>query len=502
MKNLKYNFKKNNTRAFFALLLILIFNILGFAQINTVLNTQINGELTAVAGGSTAATYNITLPKPVGATTVNKIFIYYAHTLLSGSELGANAITINGVNPNLTTYTASGTSLVGYCRYREVSTSATALVNTLNSLTAGTTTSIAVNEGSNSGKIDGVGILVLWNVPTKPLGRFVIQMGTLITGPTAASQSFVVNAIDKTLPGFSATLGVGISFSTGNFTSNTQLSQLKIGAATPTAIVTSNAGGYDDGQLSNGALITLGGFGDSANSNDADELYNVASFLSNGQTQISYSLKDIDTVYDDYINVVYFTSTGISSPCLAGTVAPNLSATSISNICPAVTADLTSITASNKPTGTTLTFHTGSTATNANAIAGNTVLAGTYYASFYDSVGDCYSPTTAVTVVINGCACYNLPNTTTAGTSTNHGITLLKRAGATTAEWPNIRKSAFTALESNTKGFVITRMTTSQISAIVSPQEGMMVFDLSPSEKCLKIYSDGVWSCFTTPACP
>ncbi|HQD45774.1 MAG TPA: thrombospondin, partial [Kaistella sp.] len=66
--------------------------------------------------------------------------------------------------------------------------------------------------------------------------------------------------------------------------------------------------------------------------------------------------------------------------------------------------------------------------------------------------------------------------------------------------WPMIRKSAHTALESNTKGFVITRMTTAQITAIVSPQEGMMVYDTVA--KCLKLYDGTVWSCFSTPACP
>ncbi|MEC5157790.1 hypothetical protein [Chryseobacterium sp. MP_3.2] len=96
--------------------------------------------------------------------------------------------------------------------------------------------------------------------------------------------------------------------------------------------------------------------------------------------------------------------------------------------------------------------------------------------------------------------CYNLPNTGIAGIDTKHGITLLQKAGADNGGWPMIRKSAHTALESNTKGFVITRMTTAQIGNIVSPQEGMMVFDLTVS--CLKIYADGVWSCFTTPACP
>lgn len=503
MKNLYFKFKDRKIGLLLCTTMMLLVNALGFAQINTVLNTQISGEITAVAGGSTGTNYNITLPKPAGATTVNKVFIYYTHALLSGGELGANAVQVNGVTMNLNTYTQSGTTLVGYCRYAEVSTTATAFVNTLNTMAAGATTTVNVNEGGNSQKIDGVGILILWNVPTKPLGRFVIQMGSLITGPVAASQSFTVNSIDKTLLGFSATMGVGISFSTGDFTSNYQRSQLKIGAATPTAVVTSNAGGYDDGRKSNGALITLGGYGDSPSTNDDDELYDVASFLINGQTQISYSLKDLDNVYDDYINVVYFTSSGISSPCLAGTVAPALSATTVSNICPAVTADLTALAATNQPTGTSLTFHTAATATAGNQISGTSLTAGTYYVAFYDSVSNCYSPATQVTVIINLCVCYNAPNISAAGANTQHGITLLQRAGGTNSDWPMVRKSAQTVLESNTKGFVITRMTTAQILAIVSPQEGMMVYDTVA--KCLKINSTGTatgWSCFSTPACP
>ena len=101
---------------------------------------------------------------------------------------------------------------------------------------------------------------------------------------------------------------------------------------------------------------------------------------------------------------------------------------------------------------------------------------------------------------INACFCYNDPNIASAGANTNHGITLLQRAGADNGNWPMIRKSAYTALESNTKGFVITRMTTAEITAIASPQEGMMVYDTVA--KCLKLYDGTAWSCFVTPTCP
>jgi len=105
-------------------------------------------------------------------------------------------------------------------------------------------------------------------------------------------------------------------------------------------------------------------------------------------------------------------------------------------------------------------------------------------------------------------ACYDDPNTLDPGVPTKLGITLLQRAGADNGNWPMVRQSADTALESNTKGFVITRMTSdpiipipaNHISKIINPQEGMMVYDVFA--KCLKLYSDGVWSCFTSAACP
>lgn len=101
--------------------------------------------------------------------------------------------------------------------------------------------------------------------------------------------------------------------------------------------------------------------------------------------------------------------------------------------------------------------------------------------------------------LINACFCYDNPGTGT-GVDTKHGITLLQRAGADNGNWPIIRKSAHTTLESNIKGFVISRMSTAQVNAIVNPQDGMMVYDTNLS--CLKLYEGTAWSCFKTPTCP
>lgn len=72
--------------------------------------------------------------------------------------------------------------------------------------------------------------------------------------------------------------------------------------------------------------------------------------------------------------------------------------------------------------------------------------------------------------------------------------------------WPMIRKGAHIALESRTKGFVITRVASPETS-ILSPVEGMMVYDTTLN--CIRIYtvdpvtpSNTGWKCFNKQACP
>ncbi|WP_154656906.1 autotransporter outer membrane beta-barrel domain-containing protein [Epilithonimonas tenax] len=109
---------------------------------------------------------------------------------------------------------------------------------------------------------------------------------------------------------------------------------------------------------------------------------------------------------------------------------------------------------------------------------------------------------------VNNCFCYK-PATVDAGNTypTKHGITALGRAGADNENWPMVRQSAWTVLESKEKGFVVNRVNnTADLVNITNPVEGMMVYDNQAN--CLKIYTlksgDTLmgWHCFTTPACP
>ncbi|WP_411812028.1 FG-GAP-like repeat-containing protein [Chryseobacterium scophthalmum] len=150
-----------------------------------------------------------------------------------------------------------------------------------------------------------------------------------------------------------------------------------------------------------------------------------------------------------------------------------------------------------------------------NAIIGDNVPASYGTNGFYNAIENndtaaaaylgTYTYAAAINAAISSCFCYK--PAITAGTilDTKQGITSLQRAGADNDNWPMIRKGAWTALESKTKGFVPNRLTAQQITDIPTANlvEGMMVYNTSLN--CLYINTDGTptgWKCFNTQACP
>lgn len=207
-----------------------------------------------------------------------------------------------------------------------------------------------------------------------------------------------------------------------------------------------------------------------------------------------------------------FLDTSILNVCGAVS-APGVADT---KICPGTSYDLSLAEPATLPPGVTgIDWWTDAAAT-IPVPNPSSVTPGTYYATYSGLLVRCISKMviTAYAVgdpaITENCACYNPASTTGNTPETKVGITLLKRAGIDANNWPMARKSGHIALESNTKGFVITRMTTVEIqgqttptvipASITNPQEGMMVYDTDA--KCLKIYSDGAWKCFNKSACP
>ena len=105
----------------------------------------------------------------------------------------------------------------------------------------------------------------------------------------------------------------------------------------------------------------------------------------------------------------------------------------------------------------------------------------------------------------NSDVCYK-PGILGIGLPVNHGMSSLGRAATEGKDkWPMVRQGAWTALESKTKGFVINRLTTAQISAIPAANltEGMMIYNVTLN--CLQINTTGTaagWSCLNTQTCP
>lgn len=87
--------------------------------------------------------------------------------------------------------------------------------------------------------------------------------------------------------------------------------------------------------------------------------------------------------------------------CAAGVTAPSVQ--NLSNNCPVMTVNLSVAHTGSVPAGAELRWFTNNTHTG-TPLSGTAITeagAGTYYAFYYDSTGNCYSPSAAVTVTIN-----------------------------------------------------------------------------------------------------
>lgn len=82
--------------------------------------------------------------------------------------------------------------------------------------------------------------------------------------------------------------------------------------------------------------------------------------------------------------------------------------------------------------------------------------------------------------------CTKDPNTSPADTITKIGITIQTKQNG----WPENIPNGAVALESKTRGFVITR---TQSSLIANPVEGMLMYDTV--DKCMKLYNGTSWHC-------
>ncbi|WP_353117458.1 hypothetical protein [Myroides odoratus] len=93
--------------------------------------------------------------------------------------------------------------------------------------------------------------------------------------------------------------------------------------------------------------------------------------------------------------------------------------------------------------------------------------------------------------VIAPCSPTNVPNWATATSFTQTGISELSNAYR--INWPYTIPNGFIAMESRNKGFVITRVRTTNDIPFGGLVEGMLVYDISAA--CVKLFNGSTWKC-------
>jgi hypothetical protein len=92
----------------------------------------------------------------------------------------------------------------------------------------------------------------------------------------------------------------------------------------------------------------------------------------------------------------------------------------------------------------------------------------------------------AINALFNNCFCTQNPNTAPATNFSSVGITTQAKRTA----WPDDVANGFLVLESKNKGFVITRLTTSQRDALTAV-EGMLIYNTTNTR--IELYNGTAW---------
>ena len=231
--------------------------------------------------GSTTATCSIQAFVPAGAT-VTGAWLY--QTVFTLPTAAVTPITLNGSAVAFDPFVVNtSAAFLGSAR-ANVTAAVAAIVNP----GAGGTYNFTIGEG-NSSATDGTALVVVYTLASLAVSTVTILDGfASVTGDTATIN--FTAPINTAAPGFTADMRLGIGFSAGSATNPPQTSTVRVNGT----LISSNAGGFDDGTLNNGALITVGGNNDAfspllpANSVADTERYNLVPYITNGDTSITF----------------------------------------------------------------------------------------------------------------------------------------------------------------------------------------------------------------------
>jgi len=234
--------------------------------------------------GYSASCGTIRVQKPAGATVLAAWMA--AATTPTTLTINNGDITINGTG---VTWSESIVSTFGG---NNVWGDVTSIVKPIVDPASAGIVNLTVCEGNKTGSIDGEVLSVVFSDPSLTRNNTIVLLfGTQQSSGDDFSVD-VANPIDKTDAALKIDMSLGISFS---FQPSGQFSTVDVN----TNRMTSSAGGQDDGEPEDGALLTVGGIDDTdanpadPNANDGagprtdDELYSLLPFVAQNDTHIA-----------------------------------------------------------------------------------------------------------------------------------------------------------------------------------------------------------------------
>lgn len=292
------------SRAILPIGLALVFAVSSVSQGAITTSYQFNGNgnwsIDAV-GSNGSPTGTVQAYVPVGSTVV-QAFLYSSKI---AGQTAAPTVSLAGQTYTPANFTALGINNGLQAWRADVTTQMQSLIGG----GSASTFSFLVNE-NDTFNVDGEVLAIIYSNPGEQERTIAFLDGFASSAGDTTTVNFA-GPVDTTIAGFEALLSLGIGYSAGEQLSQTSTVDVSIGNRR----LTSSAGGYDDGLLNNGALITVGGLGDnSANPNNPgssqspdDELYNLAQgnnldstpFLLNGTS--SFSLRTANPSGDDLV---------------------------------------------------------------------------------------------------------------------------------------------------------------------------------------------------------
>lgn len=266
---------------------------------------------TSVDGfGATASSGVIQVEKPSANAKVVAAF-----ATLAGKGNSATLATPTNVGLNGQTISFSHVATVGSgaTGFRNFFADVTTLVKTTVDAAGAGLLDIAVDEGTGHANYDGLSLVVVFDDPNTVWSSVVIAFGASKTAGDSFTLGFpALNANE--LAGHRLSIGIGFSFQGPGNGSQASTIDISTSGQVTNSRIAEYAGGFDDGASANGALITVGGIGDS-NANPImgatfshpadDELYNLSGLLNVGDTELTITTRNASGD-DNLFQAVFF----------------------------------------------------------------------------------------------------------------------------------------------------------------------------------------------------